>query len=173
MNIKFTGRKLDISDSFKYRVEKKLNKFNKFFDDDAQANVTVSLERNRQTVEVTIKSRGMIFRAEDTAYMMEDVLDKVVDSLTRQIRKNKTRLEKRLHEEIVLDTPQDSFDEEEYRVVRSKRFPIKPLDIEEAVLQMNMLDHEFFMFRNADTNEINVVYRRHDGNYGVLEPYDE
>lgn len=175
MNINITGRKFDLKDSFKARVEKKLSKFNKFFDEDAQANVTVTIEKNRQTVEVTIKSGGMFFRAEDTAYLMEDALDKVVDYLTRQIRKNKTRLEKRLHEEILLDAPLDSYDEQEdeYKVVRSKRFPVKPLDVDEAILQMNMLGHEFFMFRNSETNEINVVYRRHDGDYGVLEPYAE
>ena len=98
MNITITGRKVTLKDSFKQRVEKKLSKFDKFFDEDAQANVTVTLEKNRQTVEVTVKSAGMYFRAEDTAYMMEDALDKVVDSLMRQIRKNKTKLEKRLRD---------------------------------------------------------------------------
>ena len=172
MNITITGRKVTLKDSFKQRVEKKSSKFDKFFDEDAQANVTVTLEKNRQTVEVTVKSAGMYFRAEDTAYMMEDALDKVVDSLMRQIRKNKTKLEKRLRDSAFDEFAVDSVVDEEtdFQIVRSKKFPIKPLDIDEAILQMNMLNHEFFMFRNAVTGEINVVYRRKDGNYGVLEP---
>ena len=104
--------------------------------------------------------------------MMEDALDKVVDSLMRKIIKNKTKLEKRLRDSAFDEFAVDSVVDEEtdFQIVRSKKFPITPLDIDEAILQMNMLNHEFFMFRNAVTGEINVVYRRKDGNYGVLEP---
>ena len=174
MNITITGRKVSLKDSFKERVEKKLAKFDRFFGDDAAANVTVTLEKNRQTVEVTVKHGGMIFRAEETAFEMEDALDNVVDSLLRQFRKNKTRLEKRMYNNAFDNFPlQEKEEEYDYTLVRTKRFPIKPLDTDEAILQMNMLGHQFFMFRNANTGEINVVYRRKDGNYGILEPEAE
>ena len=105
---------------------------------------------------------------------MEEALDKVMDSLARQIRKNKTRLEKRLYASTIEDLyPEPVEEEADYQVVRTKRLPIKPLDVEEAILQMNLLGHEFFMFRNADTNEINVVYHRKNGDYGLLEPEAE
>lgn len=103
---------------------------------------------------------------------MVEALDKLIDKLVRQIRKNKTRLEKRLREEAfaVPPPPEEEETEEEYAVVRSKSFPVKPLDVEEAILQMNLLGHQFYMFRNMDSGEINVVYRRQDGHYGLLEP---
>lgn len=172
MTITITGRKVALKDSFKERVEKKLKKFDRFFDDKAQANVTVTLEKNRQTVEVTIKSSGMIFRAEETQPLMEDALDKVTDALIRQIRKNKTKLEKRLRANAfdAINMADEVVEETDFKIVKAKKFPIKPLDVEEAILQMNMLGHEFFMFRNANTGEINVVYRREDGDYGILEP---
>lgn len=175
MTITITGRKVTLKDSFKERVEKKLKKFDRFFDDEAQANVTVTLEKNRQTVEVTIKSSGMIFRAEETQPLMEDALDKVTDALVRQIRKNKTKLEKRLRENAfdAINMADEVIEETDFKIVKAKKFPVKPLDVEEAILQMNMLGHEFFMFRNATTGEINVVYRREDGDYGILEPDSE
>lgn len=175
MTITITGRKVTLKDSFKERVEKKLKKFDRFFDDEAQANVTVTLEKNRQTVEVTIKSSGMIFRAEETQPLMEDALDKVTDALVRQIRKNKTKLEKRLRENAfdAINMADEVIEETDFKIVKAKKFPVKPLDVEEAILQMNMLGHEFFMFRNATTGDINVVYRREDGDYGILEPDSE
>ena len=178
MKIAITSRKVNLRDNFKERVEKKLSKFNRIFGEDAQANVTVTLEKNRQTVEVTIRQNGMVYRAEQTAEEMNDALDAVVDVLGRQIRKNKCRLEKKMraavlddflaHEDVSDET--DDVEEQEYQVVRSKRFPVKPLDVEEAILQMNMVGHQFDMYRNAETGEINVVYRRKDGTYGLLEP---
>lgn len=176
MKITITARKLNLKDSFKERVEKKLSKFNKFFGDDADANVTVTLEKNRQTVEVTIKYLGYIYRAEETAEDMEDALDVVVERLARQIRKNKTRLERRVKTAIDISdfapiVPEED-DEIKYNVVRSKHFNVKPMDVEEAILQMNLLGHEFYMFRNMETNEINVVYQRKNGDYGLLEADD-
>lgn len=176
MKIAITSRKVNLRDNFKERVEKKLSKFNRIFDEDAQANVTVTLEKNRQTVEVTIRQNGMVYRAEQTAEEMNDALDAVVDVLGRQIRKNKCRLEKKMRAAVLDDflaqeeLDEDDMEEKEYEVVRSKRFPVKPLDVEEAILQMNMVGHQFYMYRNAETGEINVVYRRKDGTYGLLEP---
>lgn len=177
MNIIYTARKVTLKDNFKERVEKKLGKFDRIFGDNATANVTVSLHKNRQTVEVTIKADKMVYRVEHTCDEMNEALDKVVDMLGGLIRKNKSRLEKRLRsgsaiEKFIDENPSTvSVDEEEdFDIVRTKNIPVKPLLIEEAILQMNLVNHQFFMFRNADTNEVNVVYRRKDGKYGLLLP---
>ncbi len=176
MKISITGRKVNLKNNFKERVEKKLAKFERMFGDDAEAQVTVTLEKNRQTVEVTINNNGMIYRAENTAPEMNDALDQVVYLLGRQIRRNKTRLEKRLKsgsiDEYLVGEPEleDIEEELEYDIVKKKEIPVKPLTVDEAVLQMNMIGHKFYMFTNADTGDINVVYERNDGKYGLLEP---
>ncbi len=175
MKITYTARKVNLRDNFKYRVEKKLAKLDKLFSDDAAANVVVTLEKNRQTVEITIRDHSMVYRAESTMPEMNDALDRVVDILMRQIRKNKTKLEKRIKsgniEDIIAELPEtDEPEEEEYNVVRKKQVFVKPVTVDEAILEMNMINHDFFMFINADTSEVNVVYKRDDGNYGLLEP---
>jgi putative sigma-54 modulation protein len=171
MKITITGRKVTLKESFKERVEKKLQKFEKFFDEDADAHVTVTVEKDRQTVEITIKNVGTFYRAEHTAEDMLFSLDDAVDTLMKQINKNKTRLIKRLKVGAFDNEPfieQDS--ESEFDIVKTKRFKVKPMDIEEAILQMNLLGHEFYTFINTKSALVNVVYRRHDGKYGVLEP---
>ena len=175
MKITYTARKVNLRDNFKERAEKKLLKFEKLFSEDAAVNVVVTLEKNRQTVEITIRDNGMVYRAESTMEEMNDALDKVVDILMRQIRKNKTRLEKRIKtgsiEDFVMQNPEpDDVEDDDYRVVRKKQVIIKPISVDEAILEMNMVNHNFFMFINAETDEVNVVYKRADGNYGLLEP---
>ncbi len=176
MNINIVGRKVTLRDNFKERVNKKLRKFERIFGDDANAIVTVTVEKNRQVVEVTIRANGMLYRAESSAGEMNDALDSVVDILGGQIRKNKTRLSKRLRSDSLdqyfasEDDSEAEISEDEYKVVRTKRFPVKPQTVDEAILEMNLIGHQFYMFRNGDTNEINVVYRRNDGTYGLLEP---
>ena len=174
MTITYTARKVTLRDNFKERVEKKLAKFQKIFSDKAEAHVVVTVEKNRQTVEITIRDNKMIYRAESTMSEMNDALDRVVDILMRQIRKNKTRLEKRVKaggiDALTADMPAQEDPEEEYQVVRKKQVMLKPINVEEAILEMNMINHDFFMFINAETDEMNVVYRRANGNYGVLEP---
>ena len=177
MKVNIIGRKVNLRDSFKEKVEKKLSKFERFFGEDADANVTVTLEKNRQTVEITVRSRGYIYRAEQTSPDMDEALDKALEHLSGQIRKYKTRLDKRIKSDggasvfAPLEENEPAIAEEpEFEIVRSKKFAIKPMDIDEAILEMNMLGHEFFMFRNKDSGEINVVYKRVDGNYGLLEP---
>ncbi len=175
MKITYTTRKVTLRENFKERVEKKLAKFKKLFSDDAEAFVVVTLEKNRQTVEITIRDNRMVYRAESTMNEMNDALDRVVDILMRQIRKNKTRLEKRIKsgatlDEITAELPAEEEPEDEYQVVRKKQILVKPISVEEAILEMNMVNHDFFMFINAETDEMNVVYKRADGNYGVLEP---
>lgn len=180
MKITYSARKVNLRDNFKERVEKKLQKFEKLFSDDAEVSVVVTLEKNRQTVEVTIRDNGMVYRAESTMSEMNDALDKVVDVLMRKIRKNKTRLSKKTRQGSIDDlfsatelVSDESGDDEEYNIVRKKQVLIKPITVDEAILEMNMVDHNFFMFINADTSEVNVVYKRADGNYGLLEPTAE
>ncbi len=177
MKITYTARKVNLRDNFKERVEKKLAKFNKIFSEDAEAHLVVTVEKNRQTVEITIRDNRMVYRAESTQPEMNDALDRVIDILTRQIRKNKTRLEKRIKTGGSLDdltsdlaVKDEEVAEDEYKVVRKKQVLIKPISVDEAILEMNMVNHDFFMFINAETDDINVVYKRQDGNYGVLEP---
>lgn len=173
MNIIISSRKTTIREDFRSRVERKLAKLEKFFGEDSIVNLTVTNEGERETVEITITSNGLYFRAEETTDERIKSFDLAFDSILRQIQKNKDKLLKRMKA--------NSFDyfepfsgndvqEDEYKVVRSKTFPVKPMDLEEAILQMNMLGHNFFMFRNGATEEINVVYKRKDGNYGLIEP---
>ena len=172
MKITIVGRKVNLRNNFKELVERKLQKFDRIFDDDAEATVTVTVEKNRQTVEITVKQRGMIYRAEETAMEMNEALDHVVSALGRQIRRNKTKLEKSKKVEPDADFADAYYDEpdEEYSVVRTKKFFVRVMTVEEAILQMNMLGHEFFMFRDDANGEVNVVYRRKDGDYGLLVP---
>lgn len=170
MNINITARNTSIKDSFRARVEKKLSKFDKFFGDGAQAQVTVIHSGDHETVEVTIKAEGLFFRAERTSDEREEALEAVVDSLFRQIVKNKNKLSKRMKAAITPEFVEDVYEADEYRVVKTKRFPMKPMEVEEAILQMNMLDHEFFVFQNAASGEVNVVYKRRDGDYALIEP---
>ena len=176
MNITITARKTSVKDSFKERVEKKLAKFDRFFDDDAKAVVTVTNENGRETVEITVQVQGMFFRAEKTTSDRFDSLEAVADSLFRQIVRNKNKLEKRLKTDAFDPMFKDeaiAVEDEEYKVVRVKKFPIKPMAVDEAILQMNMVGHEFYMFRNSENGEINVVYRRHNGDYGLIEPQND
>ncbi len=173
MKITIIGRKCTPRESFKAHAEKKLAKIERFFGSDAEAKVTANVEKSSQSVEITVVYNGMIFRAEERAENMNEALDKCVDALVRQIRKNKTRVEKKLHSGsidsfIVNEAPVE--EEIEFNVVRSKAVAVKPQSVEEAILQMNLLGHKFYMFKNAESNQINVVYKRNDDGYGVLLP---
>lgn len=174
MNINITARNTGIKDSFRARVEKKLSKFDKFFGGDAHSQVTVIHSGDHETVEITIKAEGLVFRAERTADEREEALEAAIDSLFRQIVKNKNKLEKRMKSaSFTPEFVEEMYEPDEYKVVKTKRFPLKPMDVDEAILQMNMLEHEFFVFRNAGTGEVNVVYKRRDGNYALIEPEAE
>ena len=178
MKVTITGRKVNLRNNFKELAVKKLSRFDRIFEENALAKVVVTLEKNRQTVEITITSGGMIYRAEATDFEMNDALDKVISSLGKQIRRNKARLNKRVHaaalEEYIEENPSTTdYSEEEFKIARTKHFPVKPMSIAEAVLQMELLNHQFFMFRNQSNNEINVVYKRKNGNYGLLEPEEK
>lgn len=168
MNITITGRKVTLKNAFKEKVEKKLGKLEKFFEDDALVYVTVTVEKERQTVEITVKNKGMIFRAEETSKDMLTSFDTALDALIRQINKNKSKLVKRLKAGAFEGEPIEP--EEDYGEIRIKRFPVKPMNVDEAILEMNLLGHQFFTFLNEETDTICVVYKRHDNGYGMLEP---
>lgn len=172
MKMTLTGRKITPRPSFVERTETKLNKLDKFFDEEASADVTVTQERNMVRVEITIRSVNLLLRAEEVAEDAGDAVDTLIDILMRQIRKNKTRLGKRLRQAAFQEEYffENEAEDTEFNIVRSKSFPVKPMDVEEAILQMNMIGHQFYMFRNMATGEINVVYRRKDDGYGLLEP---
>ena len=175
MKITCTARKVTLKEAFLERVEKKLAKLDKFFSDDAQAQVTVTVEKDWQTVEITVRDKGFASRAEKSGDRMEEACDSALDVLTRRIIKNRKKLENRVCQPAVQDyiaqeyTSGDPVDEQ-YDVIREKHFIVKPCTVEEAILQMNMLGHAFFLYRDADTDSVQVVYRRKNGSYGVLVP---
>ena len=170
MNITIIGRKCNPREDFRLRAEKRLSKIDKLFGEEATAKVTATVEKSCHIVEVTVTKSGMIFRAEESAENMIDALDNCVDSLIRQIRKNKTRLDKKLHSEVLDDFFEPLDEDEVFDIIREKTISLKPQSVEEAILQMNLLGHKFYMFLNADTDEINVVYKRNATGYGVIAP---
>ena len=172
MDISIVARKTTVKDSFKEKVEKKLKKLDRFFGDEAKAVVTVTNEKDRETVEITITYHGMLFRSEKTTMDRTDSLDAVTDILFKQIVKNKSKLESRVKAQafVNLDSESTAIEAESYELVKRKKFPVHAMEVEEAILQMNMLAHEFFLFKNADSGELNIVYRRRGGDYGLIEP---
>ena len=178
MKFVFTDKKVNVPNYIHNYAEKKVGKLDRFFKEDATASLTFSVEKDRNRVEVTIRSSGTIFRVSESTSDMHASIDAAVASLERQIRKNKTRLEKRLRTgafERTVEAEISSFvpdgpEEGEYKIVRTKTFPIKPMTQEEAILQMNLLGHSFFAFKNEDAGgAFAVVYRRNDGEYGIIE----
>ena len=179
MKFVFTDKKVNIPNYIHNYAEKKVGKLDRYFKEDATAAITFSIEQDRNQVEVTIRSSGTIFRVSESSSDMRASIDAAVASLERQFRKNKSRLEKRLRQgafERTIDEAEvasfvpDGPEEGEYRIVRTKTFPIKPMTQEEAILQMNLLGHSFFAFRNEDADgSFAVVYRRNDGDYGIIE----
>lgn len=173
MKITIIGRKCSPRDSFREHAEKKLAKIERFFGSDVEAKVTATVEKSSQSVEITVNNNGMIFRAQERAENMNEALDKCVDTLIRQIRKNKTRIEKKLREgnfDAFADEAEPVSEEVEYELVRNKTVLLKPQSVEEAILQMNLIGHQFYVFLNEENNEVNVVYRRSDTGYGLISP---
>ena len=174
MKFTFTCKKVSLNDSIKEYAEKKISKLDRYFREDADALVTFSVEKShRCVVEVTIVSGGTLFRAQEESRDgdMRGAIDAACSTIDRQIRKNKTRLSKRLRQEALVPAVPAEFDvseETEFQVVRTKHVAVKPMSEDEAILQMNLLDHDFFVYRNTD-NVICIVYRRKSGGYGLLE----
>lgn len=172
MKITVVGRQMTVRESLKDLVEEKLSKLDKFFGGNAEATVTFSVKRNKECLEITISAMGTLFRYEAAEDTFQTSLDRAVDAIERQIRKNKTRLEKRLRDSS-FSIPDDDFEdveEESEFNIRVKTFSIKPMSVEEAILQMNLLGHQFFVFEDMTTGDTCVVYTRRDGDYGLIVP---
>jgi len=172
MKTTISAKKMQIPQNFSEYAETRINsRLGKFFGDDADAKIVLAEVKTQIELELTVKYNSMIYRAERSAEDKYVALDDAIDKIIRQIRKNKTKVEKKLKdaafkEAFAYPVP----DTVDYEVVKHKKFKMRPMNVDEAILQMNLLDHEFFMFTNADTGFINVVYKRDDGNYSVLEP---
>ncbi|RVU55608.1 ribosome hibernation-promoting factor, HPF/YfiA family [Anaerosphaera multitolerans] len=173
MLLKLVGKNMDLTESLKAQAEKKFSKLDNYFNEEIEGRVVFSTQKNNMTVEVTIFLPGTILRAEETTQDMYASIDKALDSLERQVRKYKTRLKKRYQdnsrtirfENVVSEEPEV----ETGKIIRRKKFNLRPMNEEEAALQMELLNHNFFIFLNAENDEVEVLYKRRDGNYGLIE----
>ncbi len=176
MRFTFTERKVNLSEQLRAYAEKKLSKLDKYFNKEANAHVTAGQERGRYWIEVTVKYDNLYLRAAEKNADLYHAIDCAEATIDRQIRKNKTRLEKRLREgafdkSAQIELPNEVVEEErDFDIVRTKRFSVKPMTVEEAILQMNLLGHEFFVFKSVENdNAFSVVYKRNNGGYGLIE----
>ncbi len=174
MKFNITGRNVTVSDGMKDQIDRKLGKLSKFFKEDATCNVTLSTEKNKYKVEVTIPVKDGVIRAEESTPDKFQSLDLVVDVIERQIRRYRTRLIDRHQSSefsaAFAEEPEDMADEDEIHIERTKHFDLKPMTAEEACLQMELVGHTFFVFQNGDTGNVAVVYKRKGGTYGLIEP---
>lgn len=172
MKTEFVGRKVELKPAFCDKAKKRVEKLERFFSPEAQAHITVTVGKDFQTVEATIRDKGFVVRSERTGEKMETALDAAFDLITRRIVKNKRRLETKLHRADFSGFADIDMSEteEDFTVIREKRFAVKPCTVEDAILEMNMLGHEFYTFCNDQSGAIEVCYRRKDGSYGVLIP---
>lgn len=180
MEITIKGKNVEVTKALRDYAEKKVSKIQRFFEGDMiDAQVTMGIEKGLHIVEVTMQINGLLLRGEEKTGDMYASVDGAVDKIERQIRKYKTRINRRLRQigthlveaAFAPEGPEVAEEaEDEARIVRTKRFAIKPMSVQEAVMQMELLGHDFYVFSNAETEEVNVVYRRKDGNYGLIEP---
>jgi putative sigma-54 modulation protein len=173
MRFIITGRNIDVTEGLKAAVEEKLGKLDRFFAPETEVNVTLSVEKERQKIEVTIPVKGNIIRSEQVSSDMYVSIDLVEEVIERQLKKYKNKIVDKQQNAAgftseYVDKEYD--DEEEVKIIRSKRFGIKPMVPEEACVQMELLGHNFFVFLNAETNEVNVVYKRKGNTFGLIEP---
>jgi putative sigma-54 modulation protein len=180
MRFDIRGKNIELTDALKDYTTKRLSKLEKYIDDVKEAQVALSIEGEGHKVEVTIPLNGVILRGEEASDDMYASIDLVEEKLEKQIDKYKTRLyrsnrgaglKKALAEEIKNELENNEKATERFNIVRTKKFALKPMDEEEAIMQMNLLGHSFFFFFNADTDEVNLVYKRKDSNYGLIEPH--
>ena len=173
MRIIISGKNIDVTQGLKDAINDKLGKLDKYFTPETEAIVTLSVERNRQKIEVTIPIKGSVIRAEEVSDDMYVSIDLVQEIIERQMRKHKTRLVNRYRSAGNFQPAfieMEAEDPEEVKIVRSKKFAMKPMDPEEACIQMELSGHNFFVFRNAETDDVNVVYKRKGNTYGLIEP---
>jgi putative sigma-54 modulation protein len=182
MKFHIRGKNIEITNPLREYAERKVGRLEKYFEAPltSEVQITLSVAKNKHTVEVMIPVNGAMLRAEERSEDMYASIDMVIDKLERQIRKLKTKVNRKARQE---GTPRSVFkesfeqaaaarmheDDDAFEVVRTKRFPLKPMDVEEAVLQMNLLGHDFYVFSDSATSSVNVVYRREDGRYGLIE----
>lgn len=179
MNYNIRGENIEVTPAIREYVEKKVAKLERYFTESPNANVNVNLkvyQDKKSKVEITIPMKDLVLRAEELHEDMYAAIDLITDKLERQIRKHKTKVNRKFRDKESLKDFVPIFteveqleDEEDLEVVRTKSFDLKPMDSEEAILQMNMLGHSFYVFTNAETNQTNVVYKRNDGRYGLIE----
>ena len=176
MRTVITGRHMDVSPALHERVDKKLKKLDKYFGSSTEAHVFMHVEKGRHIMEATIVYDGITFRAEEASDNMYKSIDSVLKKIDKQIKHHRSKLEKRLKTGAFNGDEQDLGETEDIdeslisEIVKTKKFPVKPIDVEEAKLQMQLVGHNFYVFTNADTEQVNVLYRRNDGNFGLIEP---
>ncbi len=175
MKITVRGKNINVTPALKDYAEKRIKKLKKYFNG-ADVQVNLSVAKESHIVEVTLLVNGLILRGEESTADMYASIDLVVDKLEKQIDKHKTKLSRRLRDGNIKDIVHEHVkrnqiqEDDEPRIVRTKRFAMKPMPVEEAILQMDLIGHDFFVFVNADTEQVNVIYRRKDRNYGLIEP---
>ena len=172
MKITIYGKQMTVRETLKTSVEKKLSKFDKFFGEDTEAFVTCKTRKGVKIIEITVNYGGVTFRSEEESETFITALDRAVEGLERQIRKNKTRVEKMVKRGafVIGEDDDDEYVEESDFQIRVKNFPFKPMTPEEAILQMNLIGHSFYAFTEADSGDVCVVYKRKEGNYGLIVP---
>lgn len=173
MRFIISGKNIDVTEGLKSAVYEKIGKLERYFTPDTEVHVTLSVEKERQKIEITIPMKGNIIRAEQVSNDMYVSIDLVEEIIERQLRKYKNKLVEQKQaasnfSQAFVDD--DSYDDEEIKIIRSKKFAMKPMDAEEACIQMELLGHSFYVFRNAETDEVNVVYKRKGNTYGLIEP---
>lgn len=173
MRYTITGRNIDVTPGLKAAIEEKIGKLDRYFNPDTEVAVTLSVQKDKQKIEVTIPVKGNIIRAEESSNDMYVSIDLVEEVIERQMKKYKTKLidKKQAAQSFSsLFINEESDAEEEIQIVKTKRFAMKPMDPEEACIQMELLRHDFYVFLNSETEEVNVVYKRKGGTYGLIEP---
>lgn len=174
MKLNIRGSKIEITDAIKSYLESKISKLDKYFEnpDEITANILIKTKKIDQTIEITVPIKKIILRSEESNKDLYASIDFAVDKLERQIRKNKTRLRQRTNKEnknIVIDFDLEGEEESQHTIVKRKTVDMKPMNEEEAILQMNLIGHDFFVFKNSETGNVAVLYKRKEENYGIIE----
>lgn len=170
MKVQVRGKNIEVTPALRDYVEKRLGKLDRFLDQMGEAQATLVVEGDAQKIEVTIPVNGMLLRGEEATGDMYSSVDLVVEKIERQISRYKGKLNRRNGRSLPEPAGVERMEDETPRVLKTKRFAIKPMPLDEAIMQMNLLGHDFFVFSNAETEQVNVVYKRKDGNYGLIEP---
>jgi putative sigma-54 modulation protein len=168
-----SGKNIEITDGLRGAIEEKIGKLERYFTPETEVHVTLSVEKDRQKIEVTIPMKGNIIRAEEVSNDMYVSIDLVEEIIERQLRKYKNKIIQKQQNAVGLSkafVEEDIEDDEDINIIRTKRFAVKPMDPEEACIQMELLGHSFYVFRNSDTDEVNVVYKRKGHTFGLIEP---